>query len=298
MRAIGILGAALIWILCWLIAPASWWLNARLLDEQAFADSMTQVLQIEDVDSEITTRATARVMTDARDFVQRNAPLVSDQVDFLLDRAEPTVADVVSKAVNSQPGEKAMLATAVETHNVLLAWLDQDTLGRPGLQADLDTGHATLDLDQMLAGQAVTLGPVRIPLDALDVPGIAVPVPLPPDWMRTPINLLRWAFIPALIGIGGSGIALVLLSSARLRVLAVVSALTAVVCGGAAALISSAWALSGADSADWTLTRAISALLVRPWITAYLWIVVAMVVITLGALSWDRFRLVRSTGRA
>lgn len=292
MRVTGILIAAFVWILCWLIAPASWWLNERILDEQAFAESMTQVLRIEDVDTEITNRATSRVMTEARAFVERNAPFLSDQADLLLDRAEPTVAGVVNKAVNSQPGERAMLAMAVETHNVFLAWLDQDALGRPGLQADLGTGHATFDLDQMLAGQSVALGPIRVPLDALDIPGIEVPVPLPPDWIRTPINFVRSAFVPALFGIALAGIALVWLDRGRLRALAGVSAMTAAASCGAAVLITTTWALSGADSAEWTITRAIAALLVKPWVTAYLWIVVAMVVIGVGALLWDRLRLV------
>ncbi|MGB3015546.1 MAG: hypothetical protein WBB41_13055, partial [Candidatus Nanopelagicales bacterium] len=75
MRIFGILLAALVWISCWLIAPASWWLNETILDEQAFAASMQEVLQIEDVDTQITNRATAQVMADARAFVDRTVPL-------------------------------------------------------------------------------------------------------------------------------------------------------------------------------------------------------------------------------
>ncbi|MCU0278605.1 MAG: hypothetical protein MUE31_06915 [Candidatus Nanopelagicales bacterium] len=182
MRVFGLLLATFVWILCWVIAPASWWLNERILDEQAFEATMRQVLEIEEVDAQITDQATAGVIDGARDFVGRTVPFLAPQADVLLDRAQPTVSTLVNKAVNSQPGERAMLEASSQVHNVFLAWLDEDTLGQPGLQADLSEGQATFDLDQMLAGEVVTLGPVEVPLDAIDVPGLSVPVPLPPDW--------------------------------------------------------------------------------------------------------------------
>jgi hypothetical protein len=292
VKVLGIIVAMVVWVFCWLIAPASWWLNERILDEQWFESAMTQVLQIEDVDREITDRATAQVMQDARTFVAENVPFLSTPADALLDRAEPTVSGVVNSAVNSQPGQKVMLGVATQAHNAFLAWLDGDSLGQPGLSADLDTGQAHIDLDEMLAGEVVGVGPVQIPLDALDLPGLNVPVPLPPDWMRAPLNFVRAAFVPALLGIAASAAALVLLDRPRLRLLAVAGGLTALVCGAAALVIQSTWTLSGADSADWTITRAIGELMVRPWITAYVWVIVAMVVIAVGALVWDRYRVV------
>ena len=298
MRVLGILLAALVWISCWLIAPASWWLNETILDEQAFAASVQDVLQIEDVDTEITNRATAQVMADARAFVDRTVPLLSTQADALLDRAEPTVQGLVNQAVNSQPGERVMLGLAAEVHNTLLAWLDEDTLGRPGLQADLSQGRAVLDVDELLAGQTVQLGPLVIPLDALNLPGLQVPVPLPPDWMRLPVNLLRSAFVPAVIGMVVAAGALIALDRGRTRALAVVSGLTAVICAIAVAVIQSSWTLTGANSAQWTITRAIGELMVRPWVTAYLYVVGGMVLVTIGGLLWDRHRLVAARHRA
>ena len=286
VRIFGILLAALVWISCWLIAPASWWLNETILDEQAFAASMQEVLQIEDVDTQITNRATAQVMADARAFVDRTVPLFAAQADALLDRAEPTVQGLVNQAVNSQPGERVMLGLAAEVHNTFLAWLDEDTFGRPGLQADLSQGRAVLDVDELLAGQSVNVGPLVIPLDALDLPGLQVPVPLPPDWMRLPVNLLRSAFVPAVVGIVVAGAALLCLRSRpdprtgrrrgrhrhhvrnRSR--------------GAPVIVD----LTGADSAQWTITRAIGELMVRPWITAYLYVIGAMLLITIGGLVW------------
>jgi hypothetical protein len=295
---LGILLAALVWISCWLIAPASWWLNETILDEQAFAASMQEVLQIEDVDTEITNRATAQVMADARAFVDRTVPLLSTQADALLDRAEPTVQGLVNQAVNSQPGERVMLGLAAEVHNTFLAWLDEDTLGMPGLQADLSQGRAVLDVDELLAGQTVQLGPLVIPLDALNLPGLQVPVPLPPDWMRLPVNLLRSAFVPAVIGMVVAAGALIALDRGRTRALAVVSGLTAVICAIAVAVIQSSWTLTGADSAQWTITRAIGELMVRPWVTAYLYVIGGMVLVTIGGLLWDRHRLVAARHRA
>ena len=298
MRVLGILLAALVWISCWLIAPASWWLNETILDEQAFAASMQEVLQIEDVDTEITNRATAQVMADARAFVDRTVPLFSTQADALLDRAEPTIQGLVNQAVNSQPGERVMLGLAAEVHNTFLAWLDEDTLGRPGLQADLSQGRAVLDVDELLAGQTVQLGPLVIPLDALNLPGLQVPVPLPPDWMRLPVNLLRSAFVPAVIGIVVAAGALIALDRGRTRALAVVSGLTAVVCAIAVVVIQSSWTLTGADYAQWTITRAIGELMVRLWVTAYLYVVGGMLFVTIGGLLWDRHRLVAAQHRA
>jgi hypothetical protein len=298
VRAIGIVAATFLWLLCWLIAPASWWFNAKILDEQAFRSSMQQVLQIEEVDTQITDRATAQVMDDARDFVQRTVPLLAGQAEFLLVRAQPTVSGLVNKAVNSQPGEKVMLGLATQVHNAFLAWLEEDTLGRPGLQADLDDGQARFDVDELLTGQTLALGPVEIPLDALDLPGIGVPVPLPPDWMRTPLQLLRSALLPAVIGIAIAAGALVWLDRGRLHALGIASGVTALVVGGTALILQSTWSLSGADSVDWTITRAIGELLVRPWITAYVWVVVGMVVIAVSALAWDRYRMVAMQARA
>ena len=70
-----------------------------------------------------------------------------------------------------------MLGVATQAHNAFLAWLDGDSLGQPGLSADLDTGEARIDLDEMLVGEVVQVGPLDIPLDALDLPGLNVPVP-------------------------------------------------------------------------------------------------------------------------
>jgi len=266
---VGIVTATLVWIACWLIAPASWWLNERILDEQAFRATMTEILQIENVDAEITDRATAQVMQDARTWVADTVPLFATQADFLLDRAEPTVAGLVNGAVNSQPGERAMLGMATQIHNVFVAWLEQDSLGQPGLQADLGQGEANFDLDELLAGETVSLGPVEVPLDALDLPGLSVPVPLPPDWMRTPLVLVRDALLPSVLVMAASAVALVALDRGRTRALAVASGVTAVILAGAALLLKSTWTVSGADSADWTITRAVGELLVAPWITAY-----------------------------
>jgi hypothetical protein len=186
---------------------------------------------------------------------------------------------------------------ARQVHNAFVAWLDEDTLGQPGLQADLGQGSATFDLDEMLAGEQVSLGPIEIPLDALDLPGIGVPVPLPPDWLRVPVNLVRSAFVPGVIGIALSATALFLLDRPRLRALAVASLLTALTCAVAILVINTSWTVSGADSADWTITRAIAELLVRPWITAYTWVIVGMAALAAGAFLWDRHRLAAARSR-
>jgi hypothetical protein len=288
VRPFGIVVVTITWIVCWLVAPASWWLNERILDEQAFRETMRQVLQIEDVDAEITDRATAQVMDDAATFVQDTVPLLAGPAQALLDRAEPLVAGAVNTAVNSQPGERAMLAMADQMHAAFVAWLEQDSLGRPGLEADLDDGRVRFDLDELLAGEQVALGPVTIPLDALDLPGLSVPVPLPPDWMRVPLTLVRDALIPALIGIAVGGALLVLLDRGRTRALAVASGLAALVVGGAAMLIRASWSLSGAQGADWTITRAVADLLVRPWLTASAVVVAVLAVLTVVALVADR----------
>ena len=288
MRAVGIVTATLVWIACWLIAPASWWLNEKILDEQAFRATMTEILQIENVDAEITDRATAQVMQDARTWVADTVPLFATQADFLLDRAEPTVAGLVNGAVNSQPGERAMLGMATQIHNVFVAWLEQDSLGQPGLQADLGQGEANFDLDELLAGETVSLGPVEVPLDALDLPGLSVPVPLPPDWMRTPLVLVRDALLPSILVMVASAVALVALDRGRTRALAVASGVTAVIVAGAALLLKSTWTVSGADSADWTITRAVGQLLVAPWITAYVVVGAALAGLCVIALIVDR----------
>jgi len=288
VRAVGIVTATLVWIACWLIAPASWWLNERILDEQAFRATMTEILQIENVDAEITDRATAQVMQDARTWVADTVPLFATQADFLLDRAEPTVAGLVNGAVNSQPGERAMLGMATQIHNVFVAWLEQDSLGQPGLQADLGQGEANFDLDELLAGETVSLGPVEVPLDALDLPGLSVPVPLPPDWMRTPLVLVRDALLPSVLVMAASAVALVALDRGRTRALAVASGVTAVILAGAALLLKSTWTVSGADSADWTITRAVGELLVAPWITAYVVVGAALAGLCVISLIVDR----------
>lgn len=284
----GIVTATLVWIACWLIAPASWWLNEKILDEQAFRATMTEILQIENVDAEITDRATAQVMQDARTWVADTVPLFATQADFLLDRAEPTVAGLVNGAVNSQPGERAMLGMATQIHNVFVAWLEQDSLGQPGLQADLGQGEANFDLDELLAGETVSLGPVEVPLDALDLPGLSVPVPLPPDWMRTPLVLVRDALLPSVLVMAASAVALVALDRGRTRALAVASGVTAVILAGAALLLKSTWTVSGADSADWTITRAVGELLVAPWITAYVVVGAALAGLCVISLIVDR----------
>ena len=288
MRAVGIVTATLVWMACWLIAPASWWLNEKILDEQAFRATMTEILQIENVDAEITDRATAQVMQDARTWVADTVPLVASQADFLLDAAEPTVAGLVNGAVNSQPGERAMLGMATQVHNVFVAWLEQDSLGQPGLQADLGQGEASFDLDELLAGETVSLGPVEVPLDALDLPGLSVPVPLPPDWMRTPLVLVRDALLPSILVMVASAVALVALDRGRTRALAVASGVTAVIVAGAALLLKSTWTVSGADSADWTITRAVGQLLVAPWITAYVVVGAALAGLCVISLIVDR----------
>lgn len=288
MRALGIVTATLVWMACWVIAPASWWLNEKILDEQAFRSSMVQILQIENVDTEITDRATAQVMQDARTWVASTVPVFTSQADFLLDRAEPTVAGVVNKAVNSQPGERVMLGMASQMHNVFVAWLEQDSLGQPGLQADLGEGQARFDVDELLAGETVSLGPVDVPLDALDLPGLNVPVPLPPDWMRTPLVLVRDALLPSILLIVASAIALVALDRGRTRALAVASGVTALIVAGAALLLKGTWTVSGADSADWTIARAVGQLLVSPWITAYTVVAAGMAGLCAISLIVDR----------
>ena len=288
MRAVGIVTATLVWMACWLIAPASWWLNEKILDEQAFRATMTEILQIENVDAEITDRATAQVMQDARTWVADTVPLFASQADFLLDAAEPTVAGLVNGAVNSQPGERAMLGMATQVHNVFVAWLEQDSLGQPGLQADLGQGEASFDLDELLAGETVSLGPVEVPLDALDLPGLSVPVPLPPDWMRTPLVLVRDALLPSVLVMAASAVALVAFDRGRTRALAVASGVTAVILAGAALLLKSTWTVSGADSADWTITRAVSQLLVAPWISAYVVVGAALAGLCVISLIVDR----------
>jgi hypothetical protein len=293
VRAFGIVVATLAWIACWLVAPASWWLNEKILDEQTFRATMLQVLQIENVDTEITTRATAQVMQDARSWVDNTVPVFSSQADFLLDKAQPTVSSVINRAVNSQPGEKAMLGVATSVHTVFVGWLNEDTLGQPGLDADLAEGQAHFDFDELMAGETVSLGPFDIPLDALDLPGISVPVPLPPDWMRVPLTLVRDALIPATIGIVLCAVGLVLLDRGRTRALGVAAGVTALVTGGAALLLQSTWSLSGADSVDWTISRAVGQLMVQPWITAYVVVVAAMVGLAVVSLIVDRIVVAR-----
>ncbi len=288
VRPLGIVLTTLVWLVCWIVAPASWWLNTRILDAQAFQATMRQVLQIEDVDAEITDRATAQVMDDARAFVERTAPVFSAQADFLLDRAQPAVAGVVNGAVNSQPGERALLAMSAQIHTVFVAWLEQDTLGQPGLEADLADGRARFDIDELLAGESVTIGPLTVPLDALDLPGLSVPVPLPPDWMRVPLLVVRDAFVPALVGIGVCGGLLIWLDRGRGRALAVASGITAAGVGLVGLVIRASWSLRGADSAQWTLTRALGDLLVAPWLTAYAVVVGLLLLITAGSLVADR----------
>lgn len=288
MKALGIVAATLVWLVCWLIAPASWWVNEKILDEQSFQASMVKVLQIENVDTVITDRATAQVMDDARGFVARTAPIFSAQADFLLDKAQPTVSGLVNKAVNSQPGERAMLAMSSQMHNAFVAWLDEDTLGRPGLEADLNEGEARFDLDELLAGQSLSLGPLSVPLDALNLPGLTVPFPLPPDWMRLPLTLLRGALVPALLGIVVCGALLVVLERGRLRALAVASGITAMIVGVAALFLRGGWAVSGGDDPEWTITRAVGELLVQPWITAYAVVAGGLALLCIGSLAADR----------
>ena len=288
MKALGIVAATLVWLVCWLIAPASWWVNEKILDEQSFQASMVKVLQIENVDTVITDRATAQVMDDARGFVARTAPIFSAQADFLLDKAQPTVSGLVNKAVNSQPGERAMLAMSSQMHNAFVAWLDEDTLGRPGLEADLNEGEARFDLDELLAGQSLSLGPLSVPLDALNLPGLTVPFPLPPDWMRLPLTLLRGALVPALLGIVVCGALLVVLERGRLRALAVASGITAIIVGVAALFLRGGWAVSGGDDPEWTITRAVGELLVQPWITAYALVAGGLALLCIGSLAADR----------
>lgn len=283
--------AAVVWVLCWVVAPASWWLNERILNEQAFTQSMEEVLGLHDVDTQIANRISASIMDNTRGFVDRTVPFLSPEIDVLLDRAQPTVDSVVAKAVNSQPGQRAMLEMSTQTHNAFVAWLHGESLGQPGLQADLDSGRATLDVDQLLSGRTVSLGPVTVPLDALDLPGISVPVPLPPDWMRVPLNLVRSAFWPAVIGIVISAGVLAWSDRWRLRAVGIAAAVTAAVCAITALVIRSSWTLSGADSADWTLTRAIGELMIRPWLTAYVWVIGSMILVAAAALLVDRRRV-------
>lgn len=292
MRQVGALFAAFVWILCWLIAPASWWLNERILDEQAFSASMQEVLGIHDVDTQVADHVTTEIMQDAHGFVDRTVPALAPQLDALLERAEPTVNSVVVEAVNSQIGQEAMLEVATQTQNAFVAWLDADSLGRPGLQADLDSGTATLDVDQLMAGRTVAIGPIDVPLDALDLPGLSVPVPLPPAWMRAPLNFVRSAFWPAVLGIVLSGAALAWLDRWRLRALGVAAVVTAAVCAITALVIRATWTLSGADSADWTVTRAVGELMVRPWLQAYVVVIATMAAIAVGAWVVERRRVV------
>lgn len=293
MRRAALLLAAAVWVIAWLVAPAAWWLDNRILNESAFEQTMVEALQIENVDEQITAHTTAAVTDRARDFVARSAPVFQSQADYLLDRAQPTLTTVVNRAVNSQPGQRVMLGMATQTHNVLLAWLDADALGRPGFEADLDAGSARFDIDELLAGQRLSLGPLSVPLDALDLPGLSVPVPLPPDWMRAPANVLREALVPSLVAIVLSGAALVWLDGRRTRALGVAALATAAGCAAAVLLIRSAWTVSGADTADWTLTRALWSLMVQPWITSYLWVIGGLVLTATAALWWDR----RTLGR-
>lgn len=279
-----------LWLLCWVVAPASWWVNERLLNEQAFADSMTKVLGIEATSTEISGRVTDDVMAKARGFVDTAAPVLAPQADALLDAAEPTVSSLVYRAVTSQPGKRAMLEVATQSHNAFVAWLDADSLGQPGLSADLESGRATLDVDQMLAGETATVGPVTVPLDALDLPAVSVPVPLPPSWMRLPLNLARSAFWPAVAGIVVSGVLLAWLDRWRLRALGIAAVITAAACGATALVIRATWTLSGADSADWTITRAIGELMVGPWLSAYVIVILLMTALAVIALLVERRR--------
>lgn len=185
-----------------------------------------------------------------------------------------------------------MLAVSRQAHGVFLAWLNHDSLGPPGLQADLASGQARLDLDELLAGQQFGIGPLQVPMAGLDLPGLAVPVPLPPDWLRNPLTWLRAALLPALIGIALAAAAMLTLDRPRLRTLGVASASTAVVCGGAALTGRIFWRTSGAESADWQVTRAMTALLVDPLLTAYAWVGAAMFVVTAIALVRGRHHLV------
>lgn len=108
-----------------------------------------------------------------------------------------------------------MLAVSRQAHGVFLAWLNHDSLGPPGLQADLATGQARLDLDELLVGQHIGIGPLQVPMDGLDLPGLGVPVPLPPDWLRIPLTWLRAAPLPALIGIALAAAAMLTLERPR-----------------------------------------------------------------------------------
>lgn len=298
MKRAGTVCAVLVWIACWLIAPASWWFTTQVLDETAFTATMQRALLTEDLDGQITARATSQVIDQTRRFVHDTLPMVSAGVDALLERAEPAVTELVGSAVSSEPGERAMLGVSRQAHAAFLAWLDEDSLGRPGLQADLGAGEARFDLDELLTGQHIGVGPLQVPLDALDLPGLAVPVPLPPDWMRIPLTLLRSSLIPALVGIALSAAALVALDRPRLRALAVASGTTAVLCGAAIMFARISWRLSGADSVDWPIARALGALLVDPLLATYAWVAAAMAALTVVALLWDRRRLVDARASA
>ncbi|HQR78756.1 MAG TPA: hypothetical protein PLT68_00905 [Actinomycetota bacterium] len=292
MRTLGALAAALVWTACWLILPASWWFNTRILDEDAFTGTMRQALLNDGVQQQITARATSQVIDQTRRFLHTTLPAVSVGTDALLVQAEPVVTGLVGEAVASKPGEQAMLATSRQAHAFFLAWLDQDSLGQPGLRTDLGEGTARFDLDELLTGQHISIGPLQVPLDVLDLPGLDVPVPMPPDWMRIPLTVLRWAWIPALTGIALSTAALLALGPRRLRGLAIASGSTAVLCAGSVVFAQNFPALSGSGSSDAGITIGVLTPLVQPLLTAYAWLTAAMAMVAVLAWLGDRHRLV------
>ena len=78
------------------------------------------------------------------------ASVAPDALTLIARAAEGSVRDALSlldQAIAHGAGEttavevRAMLGLATQAHNIFLAWLDEDALGRPGLQADLDEGR-------------------------------------------------------------------------------------------------------------------------------------------------------------
>lgn len=282
--------AGVVWTLAWLIVPTSWWVQARVLDADAFQATVERALQVEDVDTDITNRITAEAVEATKQFVAKTFPQFSGQATAMLDLAGPTIAALVNSGVNSPTGERVLVSMAGGMHDVFVAWVDEQPVGRPGLQADFEDGRVELDVDELMAGENFSVGPLNVAFDRMDLPVLSVPIMLPPEWMRAPVQAVRDALVPALLAAALSATLLVGLGRGSLRAITAASVSAAAACGVAVGVIAVSWRASAAS--DWTITRELVALLVRPWVVAYLWVIVALLLVAAAGWALDRRRMV------
>jgi hypothetical protein len=290
MRRAVLVVAGVIWTLAWLVVPTSWWVQAHVLDADAFEATVEHALQVEDVDTDITNRITAEAVEATKQFVAQTFPQFAGHATAMFDLAGTTIAGLVNAGVNSPTGERVLVSMAAGMHEVFVAWVDEAPVGRPGLQADFDEGRVELDVDEFVAGEDFSVGPFDVAFDNLDLPVLSVPIALPPEWMRAPVQVARDALLPALLGVTLSGALLVGLGRGSLRAVAAASLSAAAACAVALGVIAVSWRASSAS--DWAITRELTTLLVRPWVVAYVWVIAGMLLVAVAGWAWDRRRMV------